>query len=173
MMIKRPSIRRALGAMLTLGLVVTTTGMLPGSAGAQSPSQLSKPDLYVTVLPTGSDCNTVRFELGFIPKANPTRGTYDVNVRVIDWISGRQTVAWERRFTMDASSAAKLQATADFSLPADHRFDPDFENVLKVVVDPDQEIAERNEFNNFSAIRRTCSGEDAAPGGRTRGGSTG
>jgi hypothetical protein len=147
--------------------------MLSGSAGAQSPSQLSKPDLYVTVVPYLSDCNTVRFELGFIPPANPSRRTYDVKVRVTDWVSGTPTTAWERTFEVDGSRAAKLQATADFPLPADRRFDPDFENVLKIVVDPDQAIAERNEFNNFHAFLGVCSGGDAAPGRPTRGGSTG
>jgi hypothetical protein len=157
-MIKRPIIRRAVGAVLALGLVATAVGLLPGSAGAQSPYRPSKPDLHVKVFPVGSDCNTVRFEVGVSPQANPPSDTYDVKVRVVDWVSGTPTTAWERTFTMSASNPHRIHTKAEFPLPADRRFNPDFENLLYIFVDPDRVIAESNEYNNIATFEGTCIG---------------
>jgi hypothetical protein len=150
-------IRRAFGAILGLGLVVAATGTLPGSAGAQSSYQPSKPDLSIHIDPARSDCNTVRFTVAVSPQANPPSGTYDVKVRVVDRVFGTPTTAYERTFKMFASGH-RIHATVDFPMPADRRFNPDFENVLSIAVDPDKEIAESYEYNNSDSFEGTCIG---------------
>jgi hypothetical protein len=59
---------------------------------------------------------------------------------------------------MYADRRHQIHTTAEFPLPADRRFNPDFENVLTIVVDPDKEIAESNEYNNRATFEGTCIG---------------
>jgi hypothetical protein len=59
---------------------------------------------------------------------------------------------------MIPATGGSVSGTIAWPIPANATFDPDFSNLITVVVDPNNEVAERNEGNNVALVWGTCVG---------------
>jgi subtilase family serine protease len=78
-------------------------------------------------------------------------------VRVIDEVFGNPQTVGEVLLFLPAAGGS-TQASIEWPMPADAQFTPDFNNKITLIVDPDNEVAERNEKNNTVTVTGTCLG---------------
>jgi len=124
--------------------------------------RLILPDLSVSAVYAEGNvqvthCHRITFRVTLSPGLFRPAGNQAVRVRVIDEVFGTpQTVGEVLMFLPAAGGSA--QASIEWPLPADAQFVPDFNNKIIVVVDPDNEIGERDKSNNTLTVTGTCLG---------------
>jgi len=137
-----------------------------GAARAQTPCPPMPflpflPDLTVAVDPVGTACDRVTFTVTLAPPVPLKKGPASLAVRVRVLSPGASSfpivpVGEVLLFLPRAGGSAS--AAISWAVPPGAVFDPDFSTRILVVVDPDKEIDERNECNNFVQVIGTCLG---------------
>jgi hypothetical protein len=124
--------------------------------------QLILPDLSVAVVFAEGNiqvthCHRVTFRVSLAPGFFRPSGNRAVRVRVIDEVFGNPQTVGEVLLFLPAAGGS-TQASIEWPMPADAQFTPDFNNKITLIVDPDNEVAERNEKNNTVTVTGTCLG---------------
>jgi hypothetical protein len=142
---------------------------MPRSPTVELPKELAKinpsilrqvlPNLKLTVEPhiPGSDCHKVTFTVAYSPGLlfGNEPGYIRPLVRITDL---SEPDKYQDLYPVLPRSGGSTKITYEFPLPADAQFRPDFDNEIKVEVDPDNHYAERNENDNVVTFFGHCVG---------------
>jgi hypothetical protein len=146
-----------------------TEKILAAEVGNRLPPDLAKiqpeilrlvfPDLSISAKSTQSQthCHGVTFTVTLSPGLFMPPGNQAVRVRVIDKIYGVPTTVGDVLLFVPAAGGS-TSASIEWPMPPDAQFTPDFDNEITVIVNPDNEIAERNANNNCVTVVGTCLG---------------
>jgi hypothetical protein len=102
-------------------------------------------------------CHRVTFKVTLSPGFFRPSGNQAVRVRVIDEVFGIPQTVGEVLLFLPAAGGS-TQASIEWPMPADAQYTPDFNNKIIVIVDPDNELGERDKSNNTLTVTGTCLG---------------
>ncbi len=124
--------------------------------------QLILPDLSVSVVFAENNaqvthCHRVTFKVTLSPGLFRPPGNRAVRVRVIDEIFGTPQTVGEVLLFLPAAGGTG-QASIEWPMPPDAEFTYDFNNQITLIVDPDNEVLERDKSNNTVTVTGTCVG---------------
>lgn len=120
------------------------------------------PDLSVSVVNAEGNvqvthCHRVTFRVTLSPGILKLTEDLATKVRVIDEVFGIPKVVGEVMLFLPAAGGS-TQASIEWPMPADAQWGPDFNNKIAIIVDPDNQITERNKSNNTCIVTGTCVG---------------
>jgi hypothetical protein len=120
------------------------------------------PDLSIAVIFAEGNaqvthCHRVTFRVTLSPGAFRPAGNVPVKVRVIDEVFGQPQNVGEVMLLVPGAGGSTL-GSVEWPMPEDAKWTPDFNNKIKVIVDPDNQIMERNKNNNTCIVTGTCLG---------------
>jgi len=119
--------------------------------------QFILPDLSIKALKDDvPSCSRVRFAVTYHPGMFPKDGWVQVPIEIKDTRSAEPPI--RMTISMSAKGETREILVGWWPTVSDAKFTPDYTTTLRVTVDPDHLMAERNEANNVATFDGTCIG---------------